>query len=75
MYEIIKSLCIRYEAIKCFEAVILCNNNRDINKNINTINAVLNGVMPLLCHLLTKMDDSTLKYLLKYLSLIIKYYS
>eukprot|EP01083_Nonionella_stella_P074339 201599_1 len=58
-------LCIRYEAIKCFESIALCDDM--------PIAPLLNGVVPLLCHLLTKMNDLTLKYLLKCLCSIIKH--
>jgi len=65
-------LCIRYAAFKCFESIMLCNNDRDSSKHIGSVDKLLDGVMPMLCHLLTKMDETTIKYGLKVLASIIR---
>jgi len=65
-------LCVRYAAMKCFESIALCNNDRDTARNIEGMDKLLEGVMPMLCHLLTKMDETTIKYGLKVLTSIIR---
>jgi len=65
-------LCVRYAAVRCFEGVVLCNNHRDASKNIGNIGPLLDGVMPMLCHLMTKLDETTLKYALKALVSLIR---
>jgi len=65
-------LCIRYAAFKCFETIMLCNNARDSPQGLCPMDKLLDGVMPMLCHLLSKMDETTIKYGLKVLSSMIR---
>jgi len=70
-------LCVRYAAFKCFDAIMQCSNGRDAqgqgqDQAVGTMDKLLDGVMPMLCHLLTKMDETTIKYGLRVLSSMIK---
>eukprot|EP00484_Ammonia_sp_Unknown_P001522 CAMPEP_0197021450 /NCGR_PEP_ID=MMETSP1384-20130603/2321_1 /TAXON_ID=29189 /ORGANISM="Ammonia sp." /LENGTH=1060 /DNA_ID=CAMNT_0042449277 /DNA_START=38 /DNA_END=3220 /DNA_ORIENTATION=+ len=62
------SVCIRYAAVKCFESMLACN---DDIISLNGIETMLNAIIPLICHLLTKLNELTIAFVLRSLYCIL----
>jgi len=56
-------LCVRFAAFKAFDAILSRGGLEEA-----AVDSLLDGVVPMLCHLLSKMDETTLKYGLKVLA-------
>eukprot|EP00485_Elphidium_margaritaceum_P008315 CAMPEP_0202689272 /NCGR_PEP_ID=MMETSP1385-20130828/4570_1 /ASSEMBLY_ACC=CAM_ASM_000861 /TAXON_ID=933848 /ORGANISM="Elphidium margaritaceum" /LENGTH=1069 /DNA_ID=CAMNT_0049344383 /DNA_START=42 /DNA_END=3251 /DNA_ORIENTATION=+ len=70
-------ICIRYQAVKCFESLLLSlsNDAAQHDEQLSAVRAMLNEtlpcVMPLICQLLTSLNDLTMSYILRSLASIV----